>query len=169
MRRAIGALTDPGTSDEDLLGHYLLGITLCTTTWDDRSRTLILRRAAEVARAAGALADLDTILYCDSMAETNLGDLRAADAALVEGHEIRSALGATPDQWEIYRHPELLAWHGDGEHLAEIFRRTAEAATMLGHGGRRGDRAHRRDDHRRRARRLRRRAGSPAGSSTATC
>lgn len=134
IRNATRALCSPDVSDDEFLRHYLLGVTLCMMTWDDSAQAAVLGRAASAARARGALRHLDTILFCQSMMQTILGNLTAADIYVVEGHQTRAALGATELQWEIYRHPELLAWHADAPALRDIVNATAAAGEYLGHG-----------------------------------
>ena len=68
------------------------------------------------------------------MAETTIGRLGAADDYLIEGHQVRSAIGATSEMWEVYRHPELLAWHASAEHLRETMQGTEDSAAFLGMG-----------------------------------
>jgi DNA-binding CsgD family transcriptional regulator/tetratricopeptide (TPR) repeat protein len=133
-QRAVSALLEPDRSDIDVVARYLLGVTFCMSTWDIVSQTAILERANESARRIGALRDLETILFCQSMAATGQGKLEAADLYLIEGHQMRSALGANAEQWEIYRHPELLAWHGGDDQLPETLRQTVEASISLGIG-----------------------------------
>jgi DNA-binding CsgD family transcriptional regulator len=135
IRRALSALLDSETSEEDVLAHFLLGVTLCTVIWDDAAREQLLDRVAGSARRTGALWELDTILYCASMAETTLGHLDRADAYLIEGHQLRVVIGATADQWDIYQHPELLAWHAGNEDVVRAtLEGTAQAAAALGMG-----------------------------------
>ena len=133
LRRAITAVLAPEASDEDVLARCVLTTSLCTVTWDHRSRAKVLERASTVARRTGALRDLDIILFCQSMAETDLGRLQAADHHLIEGHQMRSALGATSEMWEIYRHPELLAWRATADQIRETLQGTIEASRVLGH------------------------------------
>ena len=47
---------------------------------------------------------------------------------------MRSALGATATQWEIYRHPELLAWRGGDDQIEAILLATVDASEALGNG-----------------------------------
>ncbi|GII31491.1 ATP-binding protein [Planotetraspora mira] len=134
LRLAVDALLDPDTPDEHVTRGYNTAVTFCMLTWEYKQRTALVTRAADIARRTGALWHLDSALFCASMNETIYGDLAAADALLVEGHQVRSAIGATADVWEIYRHPELLAWHAGDTGLATTLRGSARAATTLGLG-----------------------------------
>lgn len=87
-----------------------------------------------MARRTGALRELDVILFCQSMNETNLGRLDRADAYAAEGHQLRAVLGATAEQWDIYRHPEQMAWRADDPSIRDVLRATEAGATALGNG-----------------------------------
>nr|WP_062336605.1 helix-turn-helix transcriptional regulator [Herbidospora sakaeratensis] len=133
LRRATGRMLDPATSDDEVLLKAMLTVTMAMILWDDDVEEALFRRIGDVARRTGSLFSLDTSLYAWSMQETILGNLDRADALIVQCHQIRSAMGASEDLWEVYRHPELLA-RRQVEHLEVRLARTMEAAAALGLG-----------------------------------
>ncbi|MEV6108301.1 AAA family ATPase [Streptomyces sp. NPDC051940] len=134
IRRAVAMVLDPATPDVTVLDSYLPLVTLTMILWDADLHSGVMRRAADAARANGALAHLDTALYCAVMHETNLGALAAADELNAQGLQVRTAIGATDDMWELYRHPELLAWRHESKNMEEVFQGSMQAGTWLGAG-----------------------------------
>jgi DNA-binding CsgD family transcriptional regulator len=134
IRRAVDALLRGSAGTDRILTRDLLGVTFSMMVWDDTRHTTLLQLMARRARQTGALRDLDTVLYCQSMEATIAGDLATADRYLIEGHQTRSALGATAEQWEIYRHPELLAWRGEDAQLRDTLQSIVDASELFGLG-----------------------------------
>ncbi len=133
-RALVDALTSDKASDNDVLRWGMTGVVAATFLWDDAARNMILERAARVARQSGALQALDSILWTTALCETMLGHVDAAESAMAEGRELRIAVGATPEQLEVYTNAELLALHGLDDQLRQYAPRAIEAAKTLGVG-----------------------------------
>ena len=113
----------------------MIATSLCSASWERQRLDRVLERAAATARASGALSDLDSILYAQSMADTTLGDLARAEQRLVEGHQIRSTIGAVADDvTTLFRHPELLAWTGADPDFPTTMATILGASEQLGNG-----------------------------------
>ncbi|GAA3394267.1 AAA family ATPase [Cryptosporangium minutisporangium] len=134
LARGVEALLAEGTTDAQHLEQWVVAVTACMIRRDYVSADAVERRAIDVARRTGALWELDVALYTYSMANTELGRLDVAEQLVIEGHQIRSALGATAEQWEVYQHPELLAWRASAEYLPQRLEAIADASVPLGHG-----------------------------------
>ncbi|GAB2987037.1 helix-turn-helix transcriptional regulator [Saccharothrix stipae] len=135
IRWAADALLDPATPGEHVLRRHVTGATLSILLWEPELHRAVWRRAAEVARANGALWTLVTALYCSATVETFLGDLAAAEDLLAQCNQVRAAIGATDELWTIHRLPELLAWRAEeGGDAAAALRETLAAASWLGSG-----------------------------------
>ena len=113
----------------------MIATSLCSASWERDRIDRVLERAAAAARASGALSDLDSILYAQSMADTTLGDLARAEQRLVEGHRLRSTIGAVADDTTtLFRHPELLAWTGADPDFPTTMATIIGASEHLGNG-----------------------------------
>ncbi|MFF2620794.1 helix-turn-helix transcriptional regulator [Oerskovia jenensis] len=137
LRAAVDAMRTPGaTSSETFRRHGLLAVAATTALWDDAARDALLRQAAAQARAAGALPTLDSVLWVLSLCETVMGQLDSADLLLAEVHELREAVGLSPEQARVFANVELLAWHGpDSPALRDRIDGAERAAAHLGIGG----------------------------------
>jgi pimeloyl-ACP methyl ester carboxylesterase len=120
VRRAIGALAGPDSTDQQVLDRLDLGVTFCTLLWDDRSRQAILSRAEIAARRTGALYALDLVTFMQAMADATQGRLLEADRHDATGQRLRKAIGITADQELVWRHPELVAWRAGPDDRAAL-------------------------------------------------
>ncbi|WTW98438.1 AAA family ATPase [Streptomycetaceae bacterium NBC_01309] len=134
LRRACAVMVHPSTSDADVQAAFLPCVTMAMIRWDAEALDAVVRRGVDAGRRAGALWGLDMALFCGVMHLTGLGDLAGAAGLQVESREIRAAIGATDDMWNLYRHPELLAWRADRDDLDAVLERARQAGTHLGNG-----------------------------------
>ncbi|MBE7702342.1 AAA family ATPase [Oerskovia sp. Sa1BUA8] len=137
LRAAVDAMRTPGaTTSETFRRHGLLAVAVTTGLWDDAARDELLRQAAAQARAAGALPTLDSALWVLSLCETVMGRLGSAERLLAEVHELREAVGLSPEQARVFANVELLAWRGpDSRALRDRIDGAEQAAAHLGIGG----------------------------------
>ncbi|ROO85863.1 putative ATPase [Actinocorallia herbida] len=134
LRRVGDVLLDPATPDALVRSRYTCGVTIHNMLWEERIQSAIIRRAIEASRAAGALWELNSALFCELMHETNLGDLANADAVRLESHQVRASIQATDEMWDLYLVPELLGWHADLPDLDQTLGTSLASATWLGSG-----------------------------------
>jgi DNA-binding CsgD family transcriptional regulator len=137
LRTAVEAMRAPGAaSSETFARHGLLAVAVTTALWDDAARDELVRQAGAQTRAAGAIPALDSALWVLALCETVMGRLDAADHLLAEVHELREAVGLSPEQARIFVNVELLAWQGpDSPALRDRIDQAQGAADRLGLGG----------------------------------
>ncbi|WP_436532355.1 helix-turn-helix transcriptional regulator [Actinoplanes sp. HUAS TT8] len=130
---ATAAFATGELSDEELLNHFVTGVTAASRVWADRDREAILHRATQVARRTGALHVLEVALFSDALHQTLMGRLDTADELLLEVHSLRSAAGSTAHMWEVYRSPEQVAWRAPDD-ARERIEQARQAGYWLGMG-----------------------------------
>ncbi|CAN5859451.1 LuxR family transcriptional regulator [soil metagenome] len=91
MRQALDSLLE--LSDADLLKFNYIGFIFSTALFDEAASELYLDRAARVARDAGALRGLDTVLWVRSLFELDRGDPSSSALYIEQVRELRRAIG----------------------------------------------------------------------------
>jgi DNA-binding CsgD family transcriptional regulator len=102
--------------------------------WDDAARFEIIDRTGAVARRTGALQVLGLAHFVQGLAETALGRLTSADRYEAAGLRLRRAIGVVGGEENVWRHPELLAWHAADDGVETRLERSLVALEQLGHG-----------------------------------
>jgi DNA-binding CsgD family transcriptional regulator len=102
------------------LGMYL---------WDDAGRRDLLTRAIDAARSAGALQDLDTLLWVESIAELWGGSVHRSVLAVEHVREVRRTMGYDA---ENVINASVMAWTG---YPREVVHAIADGAAAVGFGG----------------------------------
>jgi DNA-binding CsgD family transcriptional regulator len=97
--------------------------------WDDAGRRNLLTRASAAARSAGALQDLDTLLWVESIAELWGGSARRSAAAVDNVREVRRIMGYDA---ENVINAAVMAWTG---YPREVVHAIADGAAAVGFGG----------------------------------
>lgn len=91
MRHALDSLLE--LTDADLLKFNYIGFIFSTALFDETASELYLDRAARVARDAGALRGLDTVLWVRSLFELDRGDPSSSALYIEQVRELRRAIG----------------------------------------------------------------------------
>ena len=91
MREALNNLLD--LTDADLLKFNYIGFIFSTALFDEAASGRYLDRAARVARDAGALRGLDTVLWVRSLFELDRGDPSSSALYIEQVRELRRAIG----------------------------------------------------------------------------
>lgn len=127
MRGAVATLDE--LDDSSVTEFGFVGITLITALFDKRAGSDYLERLATIARDAGALRALDTVLWVRSIFELESGDPATCGAFIRQVREVRRAIGYDA---ENIVNSGYLAWTGTPrEELMMI----AETANAMGFGG----------------------------------
>jgi DNA-binding CsgD family transcriptional regulator len=107
LRRAVSAARERSAPADE--PHFLVGIA-ATHIWDDESFDVITTRNVELARAAGAMAELPLALSARASNLIQKGDLAGAEVLL---DEAQTVIRATGDRFASLAFATLLAFRGD--------------------------------------------------------
>ncbi|WP_053371250.1 LuxR family transcriptional regulator [Cellulosimicrobium cellulans] len=115
--------------DDQMMRRHSAIASLGTFLWDDAGRADALGRAARAARDAGALQQLDSILWTTAISELCGGTLQRAARADDLVREVRRAMGYDA---ENVVNAAVLAWNGTPH---EVVLAVAQGALETGFGG----------------------------------
>ncbi|WKG12834.1 LuxR C-terminal-related transcriptional regulator [Nocardia sp. PE-7] len=107
--------------DRQVLDFSVAGVVFTSALWDERARNDWLDRVERIAARAGALRELDALLWTRSLTDLDRGDVTAAGRAIARVRELRQAMGYPA---EHVVNGAYLAWTGEPTsavlHIAEL-------------------------------------------------
>ncbi|WP_410876966.1 ATP-binding protein [Nocardia sp. A7] len=115
--------------DRQALDFGVAGVVLTSALWDERARNDWLDRCERIAARAGALRELDALLWTRSLTDLDRGDVTAAGRAIARVRELRQAMGYPA---EHVVNGAYLAWTGEP---AAVVLQVAELNLAAGFGG----------------------------------
>lgn len=127
IRDALGILF--ALDDADLPEFGIVGFALTTALFDEQAGAAYLGRLAAIARDAGALRVLDTVLWVRSLFEIGRGDPSAAGLYVEQVRELRRAIGY---EAENVVNVSYLTWSGAPRNHVEA---VGELTRSMGFGG----------------------------------
>ncbi|MDV3126535.1 AAA family ATPase [Mycobacterium sp. 21AC1] len=129
------------SSDEQLRCLFQMSVA-ARRLWDDESWEVLTARYLEVARAAGALAELPLALGARAYMHVFAGELTAAESlneelktVAGELQMVTEAIGSRLYQYVAYVAHMLAAFRGDQTAVAQLTEATTKGATTRGEGG----------------------------------
>jgi DNA-binding CsgD family transcriptional regulator len=132
LRAALDAFHVPrhDGSDADRRWFWLAWL-LAGELWDDAMWDELATHAVHLARATGSLQDLPIALTYRAGVHVHAGEFRAAAALIEESDALTPVVGQAPLK---YATGLLMAWQGDEEIFADLFRWAVVNATERGEG-----------------------------------
>jgi DNA-binding CsgD family transcriptional regulator len=127
LRKAVNAFRD----DEKVLQFGAMATTAAAALWDMESWDAVITRQLQLARDAGALAQLATALQGKGIAVTWSGDFRGAASVVAEADAVT---GATGIRIASYGGMLLAAYQGREAEASALLRTTIENASASGEG-----------------------------------
>jgi DNA-binding CsgD family transcriptional regulator len=127
MREALQTLS--ALDDVDVPAFGYVGVIFTTALFDKRAGLEYLDRLARIARDAGALRALDTVLWVRSLFELDFGDPATGGQFMKQVRELRQAIGY---EAENVINVAYLAWTGAPRDQLELI---GEAVKSMGFGG----------------------------------
>lgn len=115
--------------DRHVLDFSVAGVVLTSALWDERARNDWLDRCERIAARAGALRELDALLWMRSLTDLDRGDVTAAGRAIAQVRELRQAMGYPA---EHVVNGAYLAWTGAPTPVVD---QVAELVLAAGFGG----------------------------------
>lgn len=127
MRTALDTLA--ALDDREVASYGYVGITLSTALFDKKTGVDYLDRLADIAREAGDLRTLDTVLWVRSLLELDAGDPAACGVFVKQVRELRQAIGYEAENVVNVAH---LAWTGAPRDQVELI---SDVVRTMGFGG----------------------------------
>ncbi|WP_172979682.1 helix-turn-helix transcriptional regulator [Agromyces agglutinans] len=127
LRAAVAMLE--GLDDPALIEFSFIAVSPTVGLWDADLAARLLERTAAVARAAGAIRELDALLWVLSAVELTRADPRRSGAYLEQAAELRRVVGYGEEQ---VANPAQLAWAGTPTETVE---QIGAAVAAAGWGG----------------------------------